>query len=1730
MGQPEEPSTELLPAAGEAQAQGIAHPQVTPEGQPEPTLIGRTLGRFTVVEKLGRGGSGEVFRAEQQQLGRSAVIKVLRREVAMAPNRVERFLREAKLASRLDHPYAAHIYAFGAETDNVLWIAMEHVKGVTLDDLVARRGAMPAQVFAPLFVRLCEVIHTAHELDIVHRDIKGANVMVIERAGQLLPKLLDFGIAKGDAFATTPGVVDGELTGHGVTLGSPHYMSPEQWERPADVDARSDIYALGVLAYRCLAGFLPFHTTSRLQLAHAHTHLPVPAMPDFVSPSLADVIMKALAKQPEQRWQTAVAFAEAVQRAVGTPVTEAVPLFDPATRDAWLSAGPQPIADAVAHVTSATTTVEVDAALRELVAITCRWLAVLSLSGLPPATGTDPSVREHARAVVGRDDGAPWLRLAKAAVAASPTPLMALVAALEASEPLAKLADRLDDPHRQRTAALLAADVGAAAEALSALEPLLAYHLVLGGAGAVAESWQGPRRRDREKVLVWGELAESEVALLDTAGKVVARLSPYAQVIAPLPAAEPELFLLWRSGRGQARLVAAPWGFERDDERAGTMLAALSTEDSDTAMDAQDERSPYPGLAAYGTADADHFVGREREVETLANRLVRAPLIAVLGPSGVGKSSFIHAGLVPRLGEQHRVLTMRPGRHPLHALAALPPVSGDSHDEGALVARLRELGESAQRGLVLVVDQLEEMVTLCADPDERRRFAETLAGAADGPNAPVRVVATLRDDFATVIESEAAFRGQFDVFVLATPPPESLRRIVVEPARRSAVSVDTRVVDDMVAEVAGRPASLPLLSFTASQLWQTRDRQARKITYDAYLELGGVAGALATYADQVYGSLARRDQETVRDVFARLVAANGTRVPSPRSDLEQLPGAKGVLGHLIDARLLVVRDVEGQDIVEIVHECLAERWPRLARWRSEDAADRALLADVTTASRRWIEAGRRADLLWRGEALAELSRLTARSTAMTGDERAFADAAVLAQTRARRIRRTLIAASMLVLAGVAIVMAYLSVVANENRAEAERSAKKAADAASLAEQRLTQSLIAQGRRELNDGRDMPALAYFAAALERGADTPALREMVSLAERGWPYFLTTHRGTAGGRAIVTMAGSPDGWIVGGDDSGSLRWWNDEGALIGELKTELQSITGIDRNPDNSLVVSGLRGIVIVDASHRIVQKLAIADEPWFARRGPGPDEVSALASDALRVYGLDGVERRSMPITRTGDTQEPMLDEGARHAIFAADGELSVVDLKTMKIRSLAHGIHNEPNGANDGSRYAYIDHDWNVHLLRGDGTEIKKIKPDTRPIRLVLSDDGTRLGITSEQRFDVFDEKGELLDGIPLKLEQASYAMRGDDVWVTNQEGTVRHYVEGQLVASAPLHASEIRLVLVARNALATVGSDSTLVMMKADARQVVEMPHLCKHISFAQYGVATGYTCGDTTLLYTGRKKLGEYPETMMMVQVMHEPAYDRTALAADRGIRVFDGDAKEIARTDKFLGAAWADRDHLWAVTDRKTLSRWAFATDTWEKIGEVPESSAVGSIPGYLLIGTEDGEVHVLVDGREQHVVAIGTPVVGFNASPDHRWVAAQLSSGAAAIISTTTWTLERTLAQGDANGDFPIFDATGDLVLRANHYALTIWDRATGEELVFGLDLLSDLGGGRWLPDGRIEMNRRRPSLLDIPRDKRPVPDILADIACHVPLKVVGSRIEPTVPIACAAGVSGLTLPK
>jgi eukaryotic-like serine/threonine-protein kinase len=301
-------------------------------------LVSRTLGDYTLREMMGEGTFGAVFRAEETRLEREVAVKVLHAP-HLDERDLQRLMHEARLATRLDHPYAAHVYGFGAEPDGLLWIAMELVRGTTLGGMIMEEHAIPLARFAPLFEHICEVVHTAHEQGIVHRDLKPANVMVVNRAGRLLPKLLDFGVARlaQDAQLPDPVAIDrarfsGERspalvdttapvtakTASRAAVGTPAYMAPELWAG-APADARSDQYALAIMAFHAVAGRRPFVAETMGEMAAAHERQPMPPLGAGFPPALDAVLARAAAKRPEDRYPTVLAFAEAFQAAAAAP-------------------------------------------------------------------------------------------------------------------------------------------------------------------------------------------------------------------------------------------------------------------------------------------------------------------------------------------------------------------------------------------------------------------------------------------------------------------------------------------------------------------------------------------------------------------------------------------------------------------------------------------------------------------------------------------------------------------------------------------------------------------------------------------------------------------------------------------------------------------------------------------------------------------------------------------------------------------------------------------------------------------------------------------------------------------------------------------------------------------------------------------------------------------------------------------------------------------------------------------------------------------------------------------------------------------------------------------------------------------------------------------------------------------------------------------------------------------
>jgi WD40 repeat protein len=513
-----------------------------------------------------------------------------------------------------------------------------------------------------------------------------------------------------------------------------------------------------------------------------------------------------------------------------------------------------------------------------------------------------------------------------------------------------------------------------------------------------------------------------------------------------------------------------------------------------------EERSPYPGLQSFTEKDASVFFGREREVEELWGRIRNRGLLAVIGPSGAGKTSFVRAGVVANRPEGWAVVACTPGTAPerslAHALA--PELAGDPNavqellrfdDPDVVVSTLgrwrRDHGEA-----LLVVDQLEELFTLNA-PEVQERFASLLERLAT--EAEVHVLLSLRDDFLVRTQEHSALHPlTSQLTVLLALSGDGLRRAVIEPAKKRGYGFeDGTLVEEMASLVEGVRGALPLLAFAAARLWEKRDRERKVLTREAYQEIAGVEGALAQHAEATMDKIGPERQGLVREIFRNLVTAQGTRAVIDREELlSAFPDravAEDVLSQLIDARLLTSYEVEGREgeprhhRIEVVHESLLKAWPRLLRWQAQDEEGAVLRDQLKQAAHLWDEKGRTGDLLWTGTAFREYELWRERYPgALTTLEEDFGRSMAERERRKRRLVVAATAAAVVVSTGVAIaigVSRHQALLARD-RAEAEALRAEAG------------KLLALGRTQL-DANPTAALAYARASLGL-FDTPEAR--------------------------------------------------------------------------------------------------------------------------------------------------------------------------------------------------------------------------------------------------------------------------------------------------------------------------------------------------------------------------------------------------------------------------------------------------------------------------------------------------------------------------------------------------------------------------------------------------------------------------------------------------------------
>ena len=278
-------------------------------------LIGRTIaGKYAIEGRLGEGAMGRVYRARHAALDRTVAIKVMKRDLAADGTFSARFRREAQAAARLDHPNSVRVIDFGEEPDGLLYIAMELLDGRALDEIHRAKGSLPAHQIVDILTQTLAALAAAHDAGVIHRDLKPSNIMVLERKGDDgtkidVVKVCDFGIAKLVDVVGPEGHVGSrrQLTEQGAVLGTPRYMSPEQCNGDT-VDARSDLYSVGVILFELLAGRVPFEGASTLAVVGKQVQEKPPrpsALKPAVDMGLEAICLKALCKAPHERYETA---------------------------------------------------------------------------------------------------------------------------------------------------------------------------------------------------------------------------------------------------------------------------------------------------------------------------------------------------------------------------------------------------------------------------------------------------------------------------------------------------------------------------------------------------------------------------------------------------------------------------------------------------------------------------------------------------------------------------------------------------------------------------------------------------------------------------------------------------------------------------------------------------------------------------------------------------------------------------------------------------------------------------------------------------------------------------------------------------------------------------------------------------------------------------------------------------------------------------------------------------------------------------------------------------------------------------------------------------------------------------------------------------------------------------------------------------------------------------------
>jgi WD40 repeat protein/DNA-binding SARP family transcriptional activator/energy-coupling factor transporter ATP-binding protein EcfA2 len=918
-------------------------------------------------------------------------------------------------------------------------------------------------------------------------------------------------------------------------------------------------------------------------------------------------------------------------------------------------------------------------------------------------------------------------------------------------------------------------------------------------------------------------------------------------------------------------------------------------------------QAPFKGLQHFDIADAGLFFGREDLTDQLVARLSQGRFLAVLGASGSGKSSVVRAGLIPTLqrakpqaaslprpsfGDAWLIHLITPTEHPLTALAtsltrdvesvtaAATLVDDLSQDPRALALYARRLVNNSARGdsdgcLLLVVDQFEELFTICQDTAERQAFVANLSTACTGETAgPVRVAIALRADFYAHCSQFAVLRetlAQNQVYIGPMSRKE-LRRAIEEPAQTGGWTFEPGLVDLILDEVGNEPGALPLLSHALLETW--RQRRGRTLTVASYLESGGVRGAIARTAETTYEQLAPGQQAIARNIFLRLTElGEDTQDTRRRAELSELiphpedaPAVKTVLKMLADARLITT----DKDSVEVAHEALVREWPRLREWLDENREDLQLHQRISQAAQEWDRLDRDPSVLYRGPRLAQAMEWSQRQAPdLNPLESTFLDASQAraeqaTQEREAQRRRELEAARQLA-------------EAEKQRAEAEsRRAKEQEHAARRLRRRaafLTAALILavvlgivavelgrQGREraQIASARELSLAAHsnldidpersILLALQSAQEWSALSEPI-------PYDLqaTLHqavqsartrlRWSAGGDDILHVGFDPENErplvVTGNRQDSTVTVWDPETnqALL-TLPGRVGQFTDVDLSPDGAFIaVPGDSGSVTVweMASGQAWRTLSgHSGEVLGTAYSPGGDLLATYSTNEQIIWEVDSGKRLLELPAPTSETNMGVFSpDGTQIATIADFRVIKIIDIASGRERiSLEHDYDIISFAFSpDGRRVAAGGHSATVQVWDVEtGQTVQAVAVGTAPQveAIAYSPDGARLEV-ADCLFDAATGQ-ELfaLRGHTHGIPHLAFNGDGTRVITASYDGTTRVWdlTPAHELFARPAHGGMVYDIAYGPDGrlLATAGRDGTAIIWAAESGEAVHV------------------------------------------------------------------------------------------------------------------------------------------------------------------------------------------------------------------------------------------------------------------------------------------------------------------